>query len=211
MTSASAAAAANFAPYQPPPDHNSSAHGASSASSSQGRPPVPPPTQQEPRQYRDDAYAEEDDVEDDPRYATESYQSGSLGTSQQQQYRQAPYQPTHQQSAASSYQPASSWQTPYPSQTQPDHASYVTSQGISISNLCYAAWALPPFSGVGVLIFETNNVSERKALLFASARRNNLWLARSPIYNANTITMINLCRTLFDSTPINQPYAESSL
>lgn len=37
----------------------------------------------------------------------------------------------------------------------------MTSQGVSISNLCFMAWAMPPFSGVFVLIFETTNVRAR--------------------------------------------------
>ncbi|CAO1613579.1 unnamed protein product [Parajaminaea phylloscopi] len=91
--------------------------------------------------------------EDEP-YATESYQSGSLQT---------------QHAQSTSNRGDASW-TPYADAgdapphhighahvTQPDHASYATSQGISISNLCTAAWALPPFTGVLVLIFETTN------------------------------------------------------
>ena len=40
----------------------------------------------------------------------------------------------------------------------PDHHSYSTSQGWSISHLCLLAWAFPPFTSVLVLIWETENV-----------------------------------------------------
>ncbi|KDN45294.1 hypothetical protein K437DRAFT_235944 [Tilletiaria anomala UBC 951] len=39
----------------------------------------------------------------------------------------------------------------------PDHHSYATSQGWSISNLSMAAWAFPPFTSVAILIWETEN------------------------------------------------------
>ncbi|CAO1625735.1 unnamed protein product [Jaminaea pallidilutea] len=103
------------------------------------------------------AYHYYDNDDDDPAYATEGYQGGRGGgaaaaaTAPNQQYHAAP-------SSSIASQQGSILPTSMSSQTQPDHASYVTSShGLSISGLCFAAWALPPFSGVLALIFETSN------------------------------------------------------
>ncbi|PWN21490.1 hypothetical protein BCV69DRAFT_282212 [Microstroma glucosiphilum] len=155
--------AASFAPYQPPPDEHP------------GRTKVnlsaPPPISQAPARNSSDQQGEYyQDDDDDPRYATESYQSGTASYSQHHQQHQQQYH--HQQryqddpsysagaTAASPFQPAYEQQQRYrggQGGVQPDHASWATSQGVSISTLCFAAWALPPFSSVAVLIMETTN------------------------------------------------------
>lgn len=95
------------------------------------------------------ARSQYNEYHDDPGvYATESYQSGSLEA-----------QPETQVHFHGAHGDPASWLAYPGAGAQPDHASYVTSHGMSISNLCFAAWALPPFSGVLVLIFETANVS----------------------------------------------------
>ncbi|CAO1617106.1 unnamed protein product [Sympodiomycopsis kandeliae] len=111
-----------------------------------------------PPQYQansDVPYEVDADVDEDPRYATTSYQSG-----QQQQQQPQPHQ--QQYSTSASFQPpisVSNSNQYYPSSSsQPDHASYVTSRGISLSVLCQIAWLFPPFTGVVVLILETHNI-----------------------------------------------------
>jgi hypothetical protein len=146
---------ANFAPYQPPPDERLAAQIATSSTS---RTPVSVPSipHTTPISETDGRESLESDL--DPRYATESYQSSA---------------PNHSlpQSAASykqSFQSAPAWaqQTvnhrPNPQHGRPDHLSYSTAQGWNLSNLCFAAWALPPFSSVLLLIIETENVRVRK-------------------------------------------------
>lgn len=53
--------------------------------------------------------------------------------------------------------------------TRPDPASYASSRGYSISALCAAAWAAPPFSSVAILVWETENVCVLRSCLRSMA------------------------------------------
>ncbi|PWN92413.1 hypothetical protein FA10DRAFT_266181 [Acaromyces ingoldii] len=158
--------AANFAPFEAPPDEKRQSAPLASSSSAATAPPRAPPTV--PRTTLAD---EEDEDDLDPRYATESYQSSYpasasapfLGSASAGQ----PSRPYSGGGGAGSYRDGfphgatPTWAASAPAQQQynlrPDHSSYSTSQGWSLSNLCFAAWALPPFSSVLMLIFETEN------------------------------------------------------
>lgn len=169
-----AMSAANFAPFEAPPDEKRQSAPLASSSSAAAAPPRAPPTV--PRTTLAD---EEDEDDLDPRYATESYQSSYpasasapfLGSASAGQ----PSRPYSGGGGAGSYRDGfphgatPTWAASAPAQQQynlrPDHSSYSTSQGWSLSNLCFAAWALPPFSSVLMLIFETENVSCASLLL----------------------------------------------
>jgi len=149
--------AANFSPYQPPPDERQEVQVASSSSS---RTPVSVPSvpHSAPTPEALGRASLESDL--DPRYATESYQS-SVPNSTIPQSGAASYKQSFQSAPAWAQQPLD--QAPYrptPHQGRPDHLSYSTAQGWNLSTLCFAAWSLPPFSSVLLLIFETENVSQ---------------------------------------------------
>jgi hypothetical protein len=150
----------NFAPYQPPPDERLTSH-TSTSSSSRGVASIPSVPRSAPIQDPTSRLSIDSDL--DPRYATESYQSS------------VPRAPNHSSPATQEYkqtlQSAPAWQQQPldPSthrlnsqQGRPDHLSYSTAQGWNLSNLCFAAWAFPPFSSVLMLIIETENVSEER-------------------------------------------------
>jgi hypothetical protein len=147
--------AANFAPYQPPPDERLAAQ-VSAPSSSRSSAPAPAVPHSAPPPESVGRASVDSDL--DPRYATESYQS-SIPSSNQESHTTAPYKQSFQSAPAWAQQPLD--QAPYrptPHQGRPDHLSYSTAQGWNLSNLCFAAWALPPFSSVILLIVETENV-----------------------------------------------------
>lgn len=104
-------------------------------------------------------YEVDADVDEAAHYATESYQSGSLATQQQQQRYDAAPSPFQAPISAPSGPSYSSSYNPTTNHLQPDQASYLTSSGVNVETLLRIAWVAPPFSAVGVLIFETSNVS----------------------------------------------------
>lgn len=107
------------------------------------------------------------DEEVDPRYATESYQHQVPATNASRSG-----QPNVVFDAASSLESQSySQSAPRSNQSQqpawqqqsggsagiPLTQSYGTSRSWSLSSICAIAWALPPFSSVFVLVWETEN------------------------------------------------------
>jgi hypothetical protein len=148
--------ARDFAPYQPPPDERLTAQ---NASSSRGVASVPSVPRSTPIQDKASRVSIDSDL--DPRYATESYQSSTPRTPQYstpafgEQKQSLQSAPVWQQQA---FDPSS--QRLNSQQGRPDHLSYSTAQGYNLSNLCFAAWAFPPFSSVLMLIIETENVSD---------------------------------------------------
>ncbi|UZJ54884.1 hypothetical protein CBS101457_004204 [Exobasidium rhododendri] len=170
---------ANFAPYQPPPDERSAVPvTAPSTSRTPISVPSVPHTSSIPE--TDGRVSLESDL--DPRYATESYQSSvpnsslpNQSSSYKQSFQSAPAWAQHPHSQASF--------RPTPQQGRPDHQSYSTAQGWNLSNLCFAAWALPPFSSVLLLIVETENDLVRfhayQSGLLGVATVLLLWILRS--------------------------------
>lgn len=159
----------NFAPYQPPPDERILSQSNSAPSTSRAPASVPsvPRTAapQSPPQESLSRASIESDI--DPRYATESYQSSytngpsyskqspAISSYNQQSFQSAPVWAQKQQQPPLN----SAAQRPHPQSSRTDHLSYSTAHGWNLSNLCFAAWSLPPFSSVLLLIFETENVS----------------------------------------------------
>jgi uncharacterized membrane protein len=146
------------------------------------------------RGYKD----EDDDASYDARYATESYQSsiprtqqslsGGFGgsvSSDNPYTSSAVPKPTWSTGSisSSSQQQSHSYGFGSGQRGQLDSASYSTSQGFNLSNLCFATWALPPFSSVLLLIYETENDLVRfhayQAGLFGISSIVLLWILRS--------------------------------
>lgn len=133
----------------------------------------PPPTSDIPYEVDADVYDDED-----ARYATESYQTGRHVPLNLNSSSSLPSSATAAQSLQSHYQPPNGggiggFQAPItiqpPSNTshnhsfypgaQPDHASYLTSSGMELEQVVRLAYLFPPFTSVGILIYETSNVS----------------------------------------------------
>jgi hypothetical protein len=157
---------ANFAPYQPPPDEKGAANGSfPSSSRSQSVAPSVPKTNLIPEATGRDSI----DSDLDPRYATESYQTSTPSSIPQnaatykQSFQSAPPAWAQQPLDQAPYRPS-------PHHNRPDHLSYSTAQGYNLSNLCFVAWSLPPFSSVLLLIFETENVSIVEVIMDLDAR-----------------------------------------
>lgn len=152
---------ANFAPYQPPPDERLTSQAAPSSS----RVAAPSVPRSAPSKETNSRQSIDSDM--DPRYATESYQSSVPQTPNSALPSATSYQPNFSSTPAwqqqQQQQPSNtSSNRQYPQNGRPDHLSYSTTHGWSLSSLCFAAWALPPFSSVLLLIIETENVSDAK-------------------------------------------------
>lgn len=186
--------AANFAPFRPSPDERQQALASSAAA------PHVPHVTANVNEQRSGLLGKEAlgraslDADFDPRYATESYQSSmpSASKSGPSQDSLGASQPTW--TAAPSSSPSYAQSRPQPgSGARPDHLSYSTAQGWSLSSLCLAAWALPPFTSVLLLIYETENDLVRfhayQAGMFGVAATVSLWILRS-IFGWYTLSII---------------------
>lgn len=135
-------------------------------------------------------YRESFDDDLDPRYATESYQHQPASSSSNNVVFDAASavesQTTPSRGAAPTWQQSSqSFSGGAASGGQPGGYthSFGTSQAWSLSSICAAAWALPPFSSALVLIWETENDLARfhayQAGLSGAALIVLLWVLRS--------------------------------
>ncbi|KAN0064405.1 hypothetical protein ACQY0O_002603 [Thecaphora frezii] len=141
------------------------------------------------------------DEDVDPRYATESYQhqttphnpSNNLVLDAASAVESHHHQPFSASPLASS-QPA--WSLSGPPRLA-DHGgfsqSFNTSQSWSLSSVCAIAWALPPFSSLLVLLWETENDLARfhayQSGICGVALIAFLWLVRS-ILGLKTIGLL---------------------
>ncbi|TKY87274.1 hypothetical protein EX895_003951 [Sporisorium graminicola] len=138
-------------------------------------------------------YRESFDDDLDPRYATESYQHQPASSASNSNNANVVFDAAS--TVESQSQPGRgatpSWQQPSQSfQGGPAAGggggyshSFGTSQAWSLSSVCAAAWALPPFSSALVLIWETENDLARfhayQAGLSGAALIVLLWILRS--------------------------------
>lgn len=105
----------------------------------------------------------DDDI--DPRYATESYQHQVPNSSASRSNVVFDAASSLESQTYSHNDPASrgtsaqrpAWQQPGGSAGVPLTQSYGTSRSWSLSSVCAIAWALPPFTSVLVLVWETEN------------------------------------------------------
>lgn len=100
-------------------------------------------------------YRESLDEDLDPRYATESYQHQAASNN-------VMFDAASTVESQSQPRGGPAWQQPQQSFLQggggPSYTnSFGTSSTLSLSGICAAAWALPPFSSAVVLIWETEN------------------------------------------------------
>ncbi|CDS82308.1 uncharacterized protein SPSC_03127 [Sporisorium scitamineum] len=133
-------------------------------------------------------YRESFDDDLDPRYATESYQHQPASSASNNNNVVFDAASAVESQSQSSRGPAPSWQQPWQSfQGGAGGGGYThsfgTSQAWSLSSICAAAWALPPFSSALVLIWETENDLARfhayQAGISGAALIVLLWILRT--------------------------------